>query len=93
MVITQEVQIPVYQQPADLGVAGLTRRLCLSRRSRQGKYDIAQDVRLDTGEAPLPQGEREDVGGTVLAPVSTVQGSHSLIAHEQDADFGVLLSG
>jgi 2-hydroxychromene-2-carboxylate isomerase len=54
MVIAQQVQIPVHQQPIDLGTVVFTCGLCLPCRGRQGKYDITQYMRLDPAEAAFP---------------------------------------
>jgi len=89
MIEAEQMDQPMNEQSFDLNVQRMSSFICLACGNRNGDHDIAEHFRLDMGEPPLAQRERQDVRGTVLATPGVIEGAHGPVADEQDAQLGI----
>jgi hypothetical protein len=88
MIVAAEMQNAVDQQSGDFLVQGLPSLFRLSTRYGYRDYHIAQHARRmtwDVRRAGFPHRKGQHVCRAILTSIPTVEASHSLIAHEQDA--------
>ena len=55
MIVAQEMEKTVDEEHVELLAEGAAVLRCLARGNRNGDDDVAEEVRLDTGELPFPQ--------------------------------------
>ena len=54
-----------------------------------GNDDIAENMRLDAGKHTRSHREGKDIRRSVLPPISPVEGTHGVIADEENAQLGL----
>ena len=93
MVVTEQMQQSMDQQPVDLLPDRVTSHRRLALRARNRYHDVSQQVFCEPRRNAFPIGKGQDIRSSVLAAIASIQGTHGGVADEQDADFGALQTG
>jgi len=93
MIISQQMDKSVYQQPFKFSVCGMPLFSCLPFCSGERDDNVTQGGMVEAGKGTLAIGKRKNVGCPVLSAIPAVEGTHGLITDKKNAQFPVRKTG
>ena len=90
MVIPQQVEGAVDQEPAQFAVKGMFSLFGLFQSGFDGNNNISQQIGLNVFAGIVGHGKGKNISGAVFSPVLTVQFPHFAVVKKENAYFGIL---